>query len=113
MAAGPAMAAGSALPAAITAGGIEEGRAADHVDRRVDQVSAGGRRGGQRSHCRSKKHTGDRTESGHTTAICRHVARVAVSLSVAVTSHFPAHIDYAHNLSSWAIWVLRSCRIGS
>jgi hypothetical protein len=89
-----AMAAGSTLAAAaVTAGGIEEGRAADGVDHRVDQVSAGGGCGGQRGHRRSNKHNGGRAESGDTTAMSQDVARLAVSLSVAVTSHFPASYE--------------------
>ncbi len=94
MTAGSAMAAGSTLAAAaVTAGGIEEGRAADGVDHRVDRVSAGGGCGGQRGHRRSKKHTGGRTECGHTTAMSQDVVRLAVSLSAAVTSHFRASYE--------------------
>jgi len=96
LAAGSAMAAGSTLAAAavtVTVRGIEEGRAADGVDHRVDRVSAGGGCGGQRGHRRSKKHTGGRTESGHTTAMSQDVVRLAVSLSAAVTSHFPASYE--------------------
>jgi hypothetical protein len=94
MTAGSAMAAGSTLAAAaVTAGGIEEGRAADGVDHRVDRVSAGGGCGGQRGHRRSKKHTGGRAESGDTTAMSQDVARLAVSLTAAVTSQFPASCE--------------------
>jgi len=100
MTAGSAMAAGSTLAAAavtavtaVTARGIEEGRAADGVDHRVDRVSAGGGCGGQRGHRRSKKHTGGRAESGDTTAMSQDVARLAVSLTAAVTSQFPASCE--------------------
>jgi hypothetical protein len=133
MPAGSAMAAGSTLAAAaVTAGGIEEGRAADGVDHRVDRVSAGGGCGGQRGHRRSNKHTGGRTEPGHTTAMSQDVARLAVSLSAAVKSQCPASyerdlifivrvnvkvyegdVGYAHILSIWVISSLRSFRIGS
>ncbi len=47
-----AVAAGSTL-AAVAAGGIEMGRAADHIDV-VDHVAAGHGRGGQRDHRRSQ-----------------------------------------------------------